>query len=218
VYESWIVEDEHDKAIMKYGYDVPVGTWMVSMQVEDMATWQRVKNGELKGFSVEGVFEEYENEELFNKIKGILEFDEDKAIEIAKTLGIKASDMEEFEVVEYDENFIPVQGYKEGLKVYKYDGPPAERTFCKSLLSLETYFTFAEIRAIAQAPVNPGFGPRGTNIYDIWKYSGGANCKHFWRKYYINAKEKVINKGRAPGLAGTAPYDQPNHGFLPNNK
>jgi hypothetical protein len=218
VYESWIVEDMNDKAIMKYGYDVPVGTWMVSMQVEDMATWQRVKNGELKGFSVEGVFEEYENEELFNKIKGIIEFDEDKAIEIAKTLGIKASDMEEFEVVEYDENFIPVQGYKEGLTVYKYDGPPAERTFCKSLLSLETYFTFAEIRAIAQAPVNPGFGPRGTNIYDIWKYSGGANCKHFWRKYYINAKEKVINKGRAPGLAGTAPYDQPNHGFLPDNK
>jgi hypothetical protein len=218
VYESWIVEDEHDKAIMKYGYDVPVGTWMVSMQVEDLQTWQRVKNGELKGFSVEGVFEEFENEELFNKIKGIVEFDEDKAIEIAKTLGIKASDMDEFEVVEYDENFIPVQGYKEGLTVYKYDGPPAERTFCKTLLSLETYFTFAEIQAIAQAPVNPGFGPRGTNIYDIWKYSGGANCKHFWRKYYINAKEKVINKGRAPGLAGTAPYDQPNHGFLPDNK
>ena len=77
------------------------------------------------------------------------------------------------------------------------------------------YFTFAEIKAIAQAPVNPGFGPRGTDIYDIWKYSGGANCKHYWQKYYINAKEKVINKGKAPGLAGTAPYDQPNHGFLP---
>jgi hypothetical protein len=86
------------------------------------------------------------------------------------------------------------------------------------MLSLETFFTFEEIRAIAQAPVNPGFGPRGTDIYDIWKYSGGANCKHFWRKYYINAKEKVINKGRAPGLAGTAPYDQPNHGFLQSNK
>jgi hypothetical protein len=39
VYESWIVEDENDKAIQKYGYDVPVGTWMVSMQIEDKETW-----------------------------------------------------------------------------------------------------------------------------------------------------------------------------------
>ena len=215
VYESWIVEDENDKAIQKYGYDVPIGTWMVSMQIEDKETWQRVKNGELKGFSVEGAFEEYENEQKFNKIKAILEFDEDKAIEIAKTLGMSAKDLEEFDVVEYDENFIPPQGYKEGLTVYKYAGPKPQRLFCRSLMSLEMYFTFAEIKQIAQAPVNPGLGPNGTDIYDIWKYSGGANCKHYWQKYYINAKEKVINKGRAPGLAGTAPYDQPNHGFLP---
>ena len=211
--ESWIVEDENDKAIQKYGYDVPIGTWMVSMQVEDKETWQRVKNGELKGFSVEGVFQDYEDEKKFNAIKSILEFDEDKAIETAKTLGMSAKDLEEFDVVEYDENFIPPQGYKEGLTVYKYAGPAPQRTFCKSLMSLEMYFTFAEIKAIAQAPVNPGLGPRGTDIYDIWKYSGGANCKHYWQKYYINAKEKVINKGRAPGLSGTAPYDQPNHGY-----
>lgn len=215
VYESWIVEDENDKAILKYGYDVPIGTWMVSMQIEDKETWQRVKNGELKGFSVEGAFEEYENEQKFNQIKAILEFDEDKAIEIAKTLGMSAKDLEEFDVVEYDENFIPPQGYKEGLTVYKYAGPKPQRLFCRSLMSLEMYFTFAEIKQIAQAPVNPGLGPNGTDIYDIWKYSGGANCKHYWQKYYINAKEKVINKGKAPGLAGTAPYDQPNHGFLP---
>jgi len=127
VYESWIVEDENDKAIQKYGYDVPIGTWMVSMQIEDKETWQRVKNGELKGFSVEGAFEEYENEEKFNKIKAILEFDEDKAIEIAKTLGMSAKDLEEFDLVEVDENFIPPQGYKEGLTVYKYAGPKPQR-------------------------------------------------------------------------------------------
>jgi len=112
VYESWIVEDENDKAIQKYGYDVPIGTWMVSMQIEDKETWQRVKNGELKGFSVEGIFEEYENEELYNKIKGIVSFDEDKALELAKTLGIKAKELEEFDLVEVNENFIRPQGYK----------------------------------------------------------------------------------------------------------
>lgn len=57
VYESWLVEDpENDKANTKYGFNVPVGTWMVSMKVDDKETWKRVKNGELRGFSVEGFF------------------------------------------------------------------------------------------------------------------------------------------------------------------
>jgi len=57
VYESWLVEDpETDKANLKYGFNVPKGTWMVSMKVDDKETWKRVKNGELRGFSVEGFF------------------------------------------------------------------------------------------------------------------------------------------------------------------
>jgi hypothetical protein len=57
VYESWLVEDpENDKANTKYGFNVPAGTWMVSMKVDDKETWKRVKNGELRGFSVEGFF------------------------------------------------------------------------------------------------------------------------------------------------------------------
>jgi hypothetical protein len=57
IFESWIVEDPvTDKANTVYGYDVPVGTWMVKMRVNSDAVWQRVKSGELKGFSVEGNF------------------------------------------------------------------------------------------------------------------------------------------------------------------
>lgn len=57
IFESWIVEDPAtDKANTVYGYDVPAGTWMVKMRVNSDAVWQRVKNGELKGFSVEGNF------------------------------------------------------------------------------------------------------------------------------------------------------------------
>jgi hypothetical protein len=215
IYESWIVEDANDKAILKYGYDVPIGTWMVSMQIEDSATWQRVKNGELKGFSVEGLFQDLEDERKFNEIKKIIGFDEDIALELAKELGISGEDLIDFEVKEYDENFKPVQGLKKGLTVYKYAGPKPQRMFCKIMMSLDKYYSYDQIAKISQTPRNPGFGPHGTDIYDIWKYSGGANCKHYWQKYYINEKEKVINKGRAPGLSGTAPYDQPNHGYLP---
>jgi len=54
--ESWIIEDpKHDKSGM-YGYDLPKGTWMVSYKINDDATWKRIKNGEIKGFSVAGNF------------------------------------------------------------------------------------------------------------------------------------------------------------------
>lgn len=56
VVESWIVEGEQDKSRM-YGLDVPVGSWMVSMKVENDAIWESfVKNGTVKGFSIEGYF------------------------------------------------------------------------------------------------------------------------------------------------------------------
>jgi hypothetical protein len=58
VVESWIKEYDEDKS-NKYGYsDLPVGTWFVSMKVRNDEVWKKVKNGELKGFSVSGFFEE----------------------------------------------------------------------------------------------------------------------------------------------------------------
>jgi Putative phage serine protease XkdF len=68
VVESWIKEDKEDKG-NKYGYgDLPVGTWFVSMKVRNDEVWQKVKNGELKGFSVSGFFEEiadFAREQMF---------------------------------------------------------------------------------------------------------------------------------------------------------
>ena len=61
VIESWIIEDSAiDKSVL-YGYtDLPVGTWMVSIKIEDEKYWNDyVKTGIVKGFSIEGVFSEY---------------------------------------------------------------------------------------------------------------------------------------------------------------
>jgi hypothetical protein len=57
VVESWIVENkEQDKSAL-YGLDVPVGTWMVAVKVDNDAIWQEwVKEGKVKGFSIEGYF------------------------------------------------------------------------------------------------------------------------------------------------------------------
>ena len=55
VVESWIVEDAKKDKSAFYGLNVPVGTWMVSMKVNNEDVWaEYVKTGRVKGFSFEG--------------------------------------------------------------------------------------------------------------------------------------------------------------------
>lgn len=69
VVESWIIEDEtHDKS-RKYGMELPVGTWMVSMKVNNDDVWNNyVKTGKVKGFSIEGYFTDKVNMSEINEI------------------------------------------------------------------------------------------------------------------------------------------------------
>ena len=53
--ESWIKEGDSDKSKM-YGYDLPNGTWFVKMKIENDDLWKKIKDGELKGLSIEGYF------------------------------------------------------------------------------------------------------------------------------------------------------------------
>jgi hypothetical protein len=84
--ESWLVEDKvHDKS-RKYGMDVPLGTWMGSVKVNNDEIWKEyVKTGKVKGFSIEGYFADKmerpkesvkedmsKDKELLDKIKDIL--------------------------------------------------------------------------------------------------------------------------------------------------
>lgn len=55
--ESWIVEDEVMDKSRKYGLNVPVGTWMGAVKVNNDEIWQEyVKTNKVKGFSIEGYF------------------------------------------------------------------------------------------------------------------------------------------------------------------
>ena len=57
VFESWIVEDPEMDKSKKFGLNVPKGTWMVSMKVDDKEIWDKyVKNDKVFGFSLEGRF------------------------------------------------------------------------------------------------------------------------------------------------------------------
>lgn len=57
--ESWIItSDTQDKAIA-LGYQLPIGTWMISVKVEDTKYWnEEILTGNVKGFSIEGIFSE----------------------------------------------------------------------------------------------------------------------------------------------------------------
>lgn len=78
VVESWIIEGKNDKS-KNYGFDLPQGTWMISMKVNNEEIWDKVKLGEVKGFSIEGYFADKlemslvnEEEILVEKIKEII--------------------------------------------------------------------------------------------------------------------------------------------------
>jgi len=53
--ESWIKEGDQDKSKL-YGYDLPNGTWFVKMKIENDELWNKIKEGELRGLSIEGYF------------------------------------------------------------------------------------------------------------------------------------------------------------------
>ena len=55
VVESWLVSDSYKDKSNALGINVPEGTWMVGLKVNNIDTWERVKAGELKGFSVESM-------------------------------------------------------------------------------------------------------------------------------------------------------------------
>lgn len=57
--ESWIVEDSAKDKSALYDMDMPVGTWMGSVKVENDEVWNNyIKTGEVLGFSIEGYFAE----------------------------------------------------------------------------------------------------------------------------------------------------------------
>lgn len=80
VVESWIIEDEQKDKSKLYGFDLPKGTWMISMKVNNDEVWNDVKEGKVKGFSIEGYFadkfemsaEEDEATEVINELKRLL--------------------------------------------------------------------------------------------------------------------------------------------------
>ena len=55
--ESWLVADEKNDKSNSYGYNLPKGSWFGVYKVNNEEVWDKyIKTGAVKGFSVEGIF------------------------------------------------------------------------------------------------------------------------------------------------------------------
>lgn len=125
---------------------------------------------------------------------------------------------------------------------YSYDGKIKgnSREFCRKMVNSDKVFRKEDIEAAGNKAVNKGWGAKGANTYDIFKYKGGGNCHHRWiRRTYLQKDNKnvsvaeakrIINKlpyeeriknlipNNDPAIASQMPYTMPDAGFLPSNK
>jgi len=124
---------------------------------------------------------------------------------------------------------------------YRYKGNVRanSRPFCKAMLTANKLYRKEDIVAMSNDPnVNPGWGPEGANTYDIFKYKGGAQCFHiFRREVYASLNENAVSplrndavkvgtaaaekrgyKVRNPWQVNIMPKNMANRGFLPTNK
>ena len=111
-------------------------------------------------------------------------------------------------------NRLPVKKDEPAVTRYRYQGPPAERKFCRAMMRLDKLYTREEITRMVN--INRDFG-HDNSPYSKWSYKGGPNCKHFWEEVAVfkgsNNQNVIIVKGPASGNAGVDPYSMPKHGY-----
>jgi len=106
------------------------------------------------------------------------------------------------------------------------------REFCKKMVSSKRVYRKEDIEAASGRAVNPGFGPNGSDTYDLFLFKGGPRCRHFWkRQTYLRRNNERISVNQAKKLireagvdakrleendrrVATRPVDMPNQGFL----
>jgi len=77
--------------------------------------------------------------------------------------------------------------YSQTLSVDKKTGQVSSREFCQKMVAKSvggTLYRMEDLEKASTRAVNKGFGPRGSNTYNIALYKGGANCKHKWERVF----------------------------------
>lgn len=74
---------------------------------------------------------------------------------------------------------------------YKYIGPRdnRNRTFCAQMMTSNRVYRIEDIQEMTSTQANAEFG-----YYDIFKWRGSFNCRHFWAKLTYKPTGTIINK------------------------
>jgi hypothetical protein len=106
------------------------------------------------------------------------------------------------------------------------------REFCRKMVAAGKVYRKEDILGASNRAVNPGWGPRGADTYDLLKYKGGGSCRHFWqRRTYLKKNNKRVSVNEAQRIIRAAgpeaqrlpaqdpmtaqrPRDMVNRGFL----
>jgi hypothetical protein len=123
------------------------------------------------------------------------------------------------------EDFVVRYRYTRGGK--SNQEPNSDRAFCVSMDRANKLYRKEDITQLSKRAVNPGFGVKGANTYDIWLYKGGARCRHKWfREVYLKAGTSVdvrnplakkISVAEAKRRGGKIQTNDPKVAIVPDN-
>ena len=145
---------------------------------------------------------EIQKEQIADKIEDL-----SLGIDIAD-LGLTLEDLDnpeymyEVQDVSIKENFAKA---KNTIALYRYVAHPSSgynstgigknsRSFCAKLSKRTNTALMRYVDILRLNGSNKGFGQGGSNVYSVFKFRGGVNCKHIWVKYLFNKDTKQLIK------------------------
>ena len=87
--------------------------------------------------------------------------------------------------------------YSQTLSIDNKTGKVTSRKFCEKMVAKSkqgTLYRMEDLKKASQKAVNKGFGPGGSNTYNIALWKGGANCKHKWERVFYFRRQ--VPKGQ----------------------
>ena len=196
VVESWIIEDKKKDKSRKYGFNLPIGTWMVSVKVNNDEIWNDfVKEGKVKGFSIEGFFAD----KLDDRPRESVEEDFDEMEALSKLYEIEEAFLDSQEVELESYNDYPqgaVNNAKRALKYKKENGSScgtsvgwrrASQLANKQNITRSTIARMASFKRHQQNKDVPYSEGCGGIMWDAWGGSAGVN----WASRKLKQLEKL---------------------------
>ena len=173
--ESWIIEDkENDKSNM-YGMDLPLGSWVGAIKVDNDQIWNDyVKTGKVKGFSIEGYFAD--------KVQPKENTEEELAVELLQDIEAILSEVELESYNDYPQG--AVNNAKRAIEFKEKNGTDcgtqvgwtrAGQISRKEKVSRQTIARMASFKRHQQHKDVPYTEGCGGLMYDAWGGSAGVN-------------------------------------------